>query len=69
MNRPNDVLEDVALSIAGEDGCCDVRETDGRCCMTDRARAALAVIEARCGLTLSDLERRAAERDAGKPQG
>ena len=57
--RPDDVLEAVAMAMAGPDPCCMLAEESGRCCMTERALEVLAVIESRTGVTLDMLERRA----------
>jgi hypothetical protein len=56
MDQPDDLLQDVAQALAGEDGCCCLWNSDGRCCMTDRARAVFQVITWRTGLTLEWLE-------------
>lgn len=40
----DDALERIAHELAGEDGCCMFFDHDTRrCCMTDKARAILAV--------------------------
>lgn len=64
MKRP-DVLEDVAITLAGDDGCCELRD-DGRCCMTGRATEVFATIERRCGLSLADFEQMAVDLDASQ---
>lgn len=50
----DDALERIAHELAGEDGCCMCIDDDTqRCCMTDRARAILAVVLTeidKCGL-------------------
>ena len=45
MDSPDDLLEAVARAMAGEGGCCRITDIDGRCCMTERARKVLAVID------------------------
>jgi len=52
MDQPDDLLQAVAQTMAGEDGCCCLWNIDGRCCMTDRAQAVFEVIGKRTGLTL-----------------
>lgn len=47
MRPPHDLLEEVAQSLAGEDGCCQIRNPDGRCCFTDKARDVLQIVEKR----------------------
>jgi len=56
MDQPDDLLQAVAQTLASENGCCGLWNHDGRCCMTDRARAVFDVIGARTGLTLEWLE-------------
>jgi hypothetical protein len=56
MNQPDDLLQAVAQALAGEDGCCCLWNSDGRCCQTKAARAAFQVIAWRTGLTLEWLE-------------
>lgn len=43
MEHPDDLLQAVAVAMAGEDGCCRVWREDGRCCMTENAERVLAV--------------------------
>ena len=50
VDQPDDLLQAVAQSLAGEDGCCCLWGPDGRCCRTNNARAAFAVIARRTGL-------------------
>lgn len=52
MEHPDDLLQAVAQTLAGEDGCCCLWDIDGRCCMTGKARRAFDVIEQRTGLFL-----------------
>ena len=59
MEQPDDLLQDVAQSMAGEDGCCCLWDIDGRCCMTDKARAAFALIEKRTGFSYEQLQQAA----------
>ena len=69
MEQPDDLLQAVAKTLAGEDGCCCLWKTDGRCCMTDRAREVFIVIGERTGLTLEWLEgaERIQQAKKGKP--
>lgn len=53
---PDDLLEAVAVAMAGENGCCEIRDADGRCCHTQNAREIFKVIGDRTGLTLEWLE-------------
>jgi hypothetical protein len=41
MDTEMDFLERVAQAMAGETGCCQIRDKDGRCCMTESARKVL----------------------------
>ncbi len=63
MDQPDDLLQAVAKALAGEDGCCCLWDIDGRCCMTDKARAVFAKIEECTGISLAMLESLAADRD------
>ncbi len=55
-DQPDDLLQNVAQVLAGEDGCCCQWSTDGRCCMTMQAREVFQVIAWRTGLSLEWLE-------------
>lgn len=50
MDQPDDLLQAVAQTLAGENGCCCLWETDGRCCMTEQAKQVFEVIGHRTGL-------------------
>jgi hypothetical protein len=50
MDQPDDLLQAVAETLAGEGGCCQIYEEDGRCCMTERAKDIFEVIGQRTGL-------------------
>lgn len=52
MDQPDDLLQVVAQTLAGEDGCCCLWDIDGRCCMTGNARRVFDMIEQRTGLSL-----------------
>jgi hypothetical protein len=57
QSRWPSVLEAAAVACAGEDnGCCDVREPGGECCMTDQARFVFKMIEAAGGPSLEEIE-------------
>ena len=51
VDQPEDLLQAVAQALAGEDGCCCLWNTDGRCCLTDGARRVFDVIGERTGLS------------------
>jgi len=57
MESPDDMLQAVAQTLAGEDGCCRIFDEAGRCCMTENARAVFEMIEARGGPGLDECER------------
>ena len=50
MTQPDDLLQAVAETLAGENGCCCMWDHNGRCCMTDQAREVFKVIGERTGL-------------------
>jgi hypothetical protein len=52
----NDLLQLVAISLAGEGGCCGDLDDDGRCCMTGNAQDIFDTIEAQTGVTLDQLD-------------
>lgn len=37
-NGYSSVLDAAAMGMADPDGCCDMRDANGECCMADRAR-------------------------------
>lgn len=43
-SKATDALERIARELTGENGCCQLFDPDGRCCMTDRARSVLATV-------------------------
>jgi hypothetical protein len=52
---PITVLEAAAMALAG-DCCCGIRNDDGTCCFSDRAREVFAAISAAGGPTLDECE-------------
>lgn len=50
MDQPDDLLQAVAQTLAGENGCCCLWDDNGRCCMTDLAREVFKMISLRTGL-------------------
>jgi hypothetical protein len=43
MDRPDDILQ-LAAVMMSEDGCCQLFNTAGRCCMSDNAQRVLDAV-------------------------
>lgn len=53
-NRRESVLDAACMGMA--DGCCNVREPNGECCMAERIREQFHLIEAAGGPSLEQCE-------------